>query len=93
MKTGWILAKNGEIKKRQKVTKIGIFVEKNKFSGNKISKEEEKLASDIINEISYNIYMDIRWYKKLMYKFIKFGFQLGIYIEITLNGSDRPFEH
>lgn len=54
----------------EKIMQAIRIIEKNKFSRNQISKEEEKVVSDIINEISYNIYRNIRWYKKIMYKFI-----------------------
>lgn len=54
----------------EKIMQVVRIIEKNKFSVIKINKEEESLVSSIINEISYNIYKDIKWYKKIVYRFI-----------------------
>lgn len=46
------------------------IIEKNKFSAKGISREEERYVSDKINEAAVNIYSQIKWYKKFIYRFI-----------------------
>ena len=64
------LLKNAGVIESEKIMEVIRIVEKNKFSKNNITKNEEKIVSDIINEISKNIYINIKWYKKIMFKFI-----------------------
>lgn len=61
---------NKEIAEENITMEIVKIVEKQKFSKNNVSKEESKYVSNEINKISDNIYSKIKWYKKIVYRFI-----------------------
>ncbi len=53
------------------VNRINEILEKDKFSRNSISNEEIKEFNDIVIRISENVYMKLSWYKKLLFRYIK----------------------
>lgn len=64
-----IIEKN--ISDADSVNRINEILEKDKFSRNNISNEEIKEFNDIVIRISENVYMKLSWYKKLLFRYIK----------------------
>ena len=64
-----IIEKN--ISDADSVNRINEILEKDKFSRNNISNEEIKEFNDIVIRISKNVYMKLSWYKKLLFRYIK----------------------
>lgn len=55
----------------EKIEKLNYYVEKNKYSRSQIDETEAKFVNETIREIVNNIYMRLIWYKKFIFKYIK----------------------
>lgn len=60
-----------EILDGESVNKITRIVEKEKFSLNKNEEEDIEYMSHIVLDISAKVYGELKWYKKIIYRYIK----------------------
>ena len=62
---------NADLVSADNMNNINFILEKDKFSKEKVSKEEIETFSNEISEISDRVYEKLSWYKKIIFRYIK----------------------